>query len=158
MILMENHPWIMAHWHCFSQCVKEGGIVFNKGHKCKIWDFASRNSEFNRLFNNGMACISKVVTKAILLGYKKGFYGIESFVEVEGGIGGLISKISMNIRTSKVLTSICHMSSRQHRHTIGSVSSILKRIWVSKSFHVLTNHQGPIKVWVPCHNGFILGD
>ena len=27
--------------------------------------------------------------------------------------------------------------------------SSFKKVWVSKSSHVLTNHQGPIKVWVP---------
>ena len=27
--------------------------------------------------------------------------------------------------------------------------SIVKRIWVPKGFHLLTNHQGPIKVWIP---------
>ena len=29
------------------------------------------------------------------------------------------------------------------------ISSTIKRIWVSKGSHVMTNHQGPIKVWVP---------
>ena len=28
-------------------------------------------------------------------------------------------------------------------------SSLFKRIWVPKDFYVLTNHRGPIKVWVP---------
>ena len=27
--------------------------------------------------------------------------------------------------------------------------SPFKKIWVPKSFHILTNNQGPIKVWVP---------
>ena len=27
--------------------------------------------------------------------------------------------------------------------------SLFKKIWVSKGFHVLTNTQGPIKIWVP---------
>ena len=29
------------------------------------------------------------------------------------------------------------------------ISSTIKKIWVSKGSHVLTNHQGLIKVWVP---------
>ena len=29
------------------------------------------------------------------------------------------------------------------------VFSLFKRIWVSKNFHVLSNHKRPIKVWVP---------
>ncbi|XVF66862.1 hypothetical protein PTKIN_Ptkin10aG0072700 [Pterospermum kingtungense] len=59
MILMENHPWLLAPWHCFSQCVKEGGVAFKKAHGCEIWDSASGNPEFNRLFNDGMACTSR---------------------------------------------------------------------------------------------------
>ncbi|KAJ0112582.1 hypothetical protein Patl1_02213 [Pistacia atlantica] len=53
MILMENHPWLMAPWHCFSQCVKEGGIAFKVAHGKEIWDFALQNPEFNKLFNDG---------------------------------------------------------------------------------------------------------
>ncbi|XP_021297329.1 (R,S)-reticuline 7-O-methyltransferase-like isoform X2 [Herrania umbratica] len=93
MVLMENHPWQMAPWHCFSECVKEGGIAFKKAHGREIWNFASENPEFNRLFNDGMACTSKIVTRAILTGYKEGFSCMGSLVDVGGGIGGLISEI-----------------------------------------------------------------
>ncbi|XP_017631823.1 xanthohumol 4-O-methyltransferase-like isoform X1 [Gossypium arboreum] len=93
MVLMENHPWLIAPWHCFSQCVKEGGIAFKKAHGREIWDLASGNPEFNKLFNDGLASTSKVVTSAILSGYKQGLSSIESLVDVGGGIGGLISEI-----------------------------------------------------------------
>ncbi|KAG4159558.1 hypothetical protein ERO13_D02G181400v2 [Gossypium hirsutum] len=93
MVLMENHPWLIAPWHCFSQCVKERGIAFKKAHGREIWDLASGNPEFNKLFNDGLACTSKVVTSAILSGYKQGLSSIESLVDVGGGIGGLISEI-----------------------------------------------------------------
>ncbi|PPS02478.1 hypothetical protein GOBAR_AA18182 [Gossypium barbadense] len=78
MVLMENHPWQMAPWHYFSQCVKEGGDAFKKAHGCEIWDLASRNPDFNKLFNDGLACTSKVVTSVILSGYKQGFNSIGS--------------------------------------------------------------------------------
>ncbi|KAL4360857.1 hypothetical protein GQ457_04G005500 [Hibiscus cannabinus] len=93
MILMENHPLLTAPWHCFSQCVREGGAAFEKAHGREIWDLASENPEFNRLFNDGMACTSKVVTGAILSGYKEGLSSIGSLVDVGGGTGGLISEI-----------------------------------------------------------------
>ncbi|KAL1179820.1 hypothetical protein V6Z11_A03G186100 [Gossypium hirsutum] len=82
MVLMENHPWQMAPWRYFSQCVKEGGDAFKKAHGCEIWDLASRNPDFNKLFNDGLACTSKVVTSAILSGYKQGFNSIGSLVDV----------------------------------------------------------------------------
>ncbi|KAA3482745.1 RS-norcoclaurine 6-O-methyltransferase [Gossypium australe] len=93
MVLMENHPWQMAPWHYFSQCVKEGGVAFKKAHGCEIWDLASKNPDFNKLFNDGLACTSKVVTSVILLGYKQGFNSIGSLVDVGGGTEGLISEI-----------------------------------------------------------------
>ncbi|MFQ6629953.1 hypothetical protein Gotur_007458 [Gossypium turneri] len=93
LILMENHPWQMAPWHYFSQCVKEGGTAFKKAHGCEIWDLASRDPDFNKLFNDGVACTSKFITSAILSGYKQGFNSIGSLVDVGGGTGGLISEI-----------------------------------------------------------------
>ena len=63
MVLMENHQWLLAPWHCLGQCVKEEGIAFNKAHGSEIWDFASKNPEFNNIFNKGMACTAKIVTR-----------------------------------------------------------------------------------------------
>lgn len=58
MVLMQNYPWQLAPWHYLSQCVKEGGIAFKKANGCEIWDLASQNPEFNRIFNDalGMYC------------------------------------------------------------------------------------------------------
>ncbi|KAK5838338.1 hypothetical protein PVK06_007067 [Gossypium arboreum] len=56
IVLMENHPWQIAPWHYFSQCVKECGIAFKKAYGYEIWDLASGNPYFNKLFNDGIAC------------------------------------------------------------------------------------------------------
>lgn len=92
-VLLQNHPLVMAPWYYFSTCVKEGGTAFAKAHGRPIWDFASRNPEFNDLFNNGMACTARIITKGILIGYKDGFDRIGSLVDVGGGTGGMISEI-----------------------------------------------------------------
>ncbi|XWS68609.1 hypothetical protein CRYUN_Cryun04dG0105100 [Craigia yunnanensis] len=93
LILMQDHPWLMAPWHYFSQCVREGGIAFKMSHGREVFEFASGNPKFNRLFNDAMACTSKVVTRAILSGHKEGFNSIGSLIDVGGGTGGLISEI-----------------------------------------------------------------
>ena len=95
MVLMENHPWLMAPWHCFSRCVREGGIAFEKAHSGRhIWDFASENPEFNKLFNDAMECTAKISMKAILSEYRVGLSsGIGSLVDVGGGTGGSVSEI-----------------------------------------------------------------
>ncbi|XP_048137844.1 xanthohumol 4-O-methyltransferase-like isoform X1 [Rhodamnia argentea] len=93
LVLMENHPWLMSPWHCFSDCIKTGGVAFEMAHGCKIWDFASANPEFNRLFNDGMAGTSKILVRAIVEGYKAGFKSIGSLVDVGGGIGVTLATI-----------------------------------------------------------------
>ncbi|KAF8391384.1 hypothetical protein HHK36_023688 [Tetracentron sinense] len=93
MVIMENHQWPLAPWHCLSRCVKEGGIAFEKAHGSEIWNFASANPEFNNLFNEGMACTSKITIKAILSAYKDGFQGVRSLVDVGGGTGTVVTEI-----------------------------------------------------------------
>ncbi|PON33432.1 O-methyltransferase COMT-type [Parasponia andersonii] len=96
MVLMENHPWLMAPWHCFSRCVREGGIAFEKAHGGRhIWDFAAENPEFNKLFNDAMECTARIIMRAILSEYRDGFGGccLRSLVDVGGGTGGAVSEI-----------------------------------------------------------------
>ncbi|KAL4595465.1 hypothetical protein ACB092_12G093300 [Castanea dentata] len=82
MVLMENHPWQLAPWHCLSQCVKEGGTAFKKAHGCEMWDFASKNPDFNKIFNDAMACSSKIVMGVVLEEYKDWFDCLGSLVDV----------------------------------------------------------------------------
>ncbi|GMY07738.1 desmethylxanthohumol 6'-O-methyltransferase-like [Fagus crenata] len=82
MVIMENHPWQLAPWHCLSQCVKEGGIAFEKAHGCEMWDFASKNPEFNTIFNDAMACTAKIVMGVVLEEYKDGFDCLGSLVDI----------------------------------------------------------------------------
>jgi hypothetical protein len=93
IVLMENHTWLLALWHCLGQCVKEWGIAFNKAHGCEISDFASKNPKFNNIFNNGMVCTAKIVTRGILEEYKDGFGCLGSLANVGGGTGELIVEI-----------------------------------------------------------------
>ncbi|XP_038692453.1 xanthohumol 4-O-methyltransferase-like [Tripterygium wilfordii] len=93
MVMMENHPWQLAPWHCFARCVKEGGLAFEKAHGCGIWDLASQNPEFNNLFNDGLASTSKVVMSALTSQYKDGFEDVKTLVDVGGGTGVGLAEI-----------------------------------------------------------------
>ncbi|XP_042513142.1 (R,S)-reticuline 7-O-methyltransferase-like [Macadamia integrifolia] len=91
-----DHPWFMAPWHYLTKCVQEGSVAFTKAHGCDIWDFAAANPEFNNLFNESMACTSKVVLKALLSAYGEGFAGMGSgsvVVDVGGGTGMAVAEI-----------------------------------------------------------------
>ena len=54
-------------------------------HGRKIFEFTSGNPKLNGLFNDIMACTSKVVTSAILSGHKEGFNSIRSWLTLEVG-------------------------------------------------------------------------
>ncbi|KAI9086619.1 hypothetical protein K1719_031213 [Acacia pycnantha] len=93
MVIMENHPWQLATWHFLSACAREGGIAFEKAHGCEMWDFASKNTAFNQIFNDALACTVKFIMEALLSEYKDGFNNIQTLVDVGGGTGGTISEI-----------------------------------------------------------------
>jgi hypothetical protein len=58
-----------------------------------VWDFASKNPEFNKIFNDAMACTAKIVMGVVLAEYKDGFGCMGSLVNVGGGTGGMIAEI-----------------------------------------------------------------
>ncbi|KAK7854531.1 xanthohumol 4-O-methyltransferase [Quercus suber] len=93
MLLMETHPRLMTPWHTISHCIKDGGICFEKINGREIWDFASENPEFNKLFNDAMACTARIVMNTILSEYKHGFDSVGSLVDVGGGIGSGLAEI-----------------------------------------------------------------
>ncbi|KAL3754592.1 hypothetical protein ACJRO7_001785 [Eucalyptus globulus] len=93
MVIMENHPLQLAPWHCLGQCVREGGIAFQKAHGVEMWEFAGDNPEFNKMFNDAMACTVKIIMKAVLEAYGDGFNLVGSVVDVGGGTGGVIAEI-----------------------------------------------------------------
>ncbi|KAJ4978696.1 hypothetical protein NE237_009476 [Protea cynaroides] len=64
--------------------------------KTTVWNFATANPEFNRLFNDGLVCTSKGVLKAVLSTHREGFaaMGSESVVvDVGGGTGMAVAEI-----------------------------------------------------------------
>ncbi|XP_057954950.1 (R,S)-reticuline 7-O-methyltransferase-like [Malania oleifera] len=93
MVLLENHPLLMHPWYCFSNCVREGGIAFQKAHGRQIWEFAGADPEFNAMFNAGLACTAKITLEAILSEYKDGLADVGSLVDVGGGTGSAIAEV-----------------------------------------------------------------
>ncbi|XVE68081.1 hypothetical protein DITRI_Ditri09bG0040700 [Diplodiscus trichospermus] len=85
----------VSFWHYLSQCVKEGGTStgFKKAYDFEVWEYASQNVEFNTLFNRTMAYDSRLISKAVISGYKDGFNNIRSLVDVGGGTGGMAAEI-----------------------------------------------------------------
>ncbi|XP_062008402.1 (R,S)-reticuline 7-O-methyltransferase-like [Rosa rugosa] len=94
MVLSETNPILMAPMHYFSQCVEQGATcAFEKAHGRDIVQFFSENLEINRLFNDAMACTSKIIMKVILAKYKGGFDDVAKLVDVGGGTGTAVAEI-----------------------------------------------------------------
>jgi hypothetical protein len=85
-------PSTVTPWGYLSDCVKEGGSGFEKVHDSTMYEFISKNSEFNKAFNRGMAAQTKILIKSINR-YKEAFENVGSLVDVGGGIGETISMI-----------------------------------------------------------------
>jgi len=95
-LLLENHPIHLNPAHYISEIVREGtknGTAFFRCHGHEQFEMTGLDSEYNRLFNEGMVCTTRFVTKAVINGYRDGFNKIESLVDVGGGIGGSLSEI-----------------------------------------------------------------
>lgn len=93
IFLLQNNPILMAPWHYFSNCVKEGGIAFKKAHGCELFEMTSKDDELNKNFNNGMNAVTRCLMREIIKGYKDGFSSITSLVDVGGGTGVAMSEI-----------------------------------------------------------------
>ncbi|CAI0377700.1 unnamed protein product [Linum tenue] len=103
VLLYDNHPLSVTPWHYLGDCVRGGGNAFERAHGRGIFEFASGEPEFNRLFNEGMASATKMMTPAMsVLDYDgHGFGSIGSLVDVAGGIGenvGEIVKVFPHVR------------------------------------------------------------
>ncbi|MED6211224.1 hypothetical protein PIB30_071706 [Stylosanthes scabra] len=96
MLLLENHPIHLNPGHYVSECIREGmknGTAFFKCHGHEQFVMTGLDPEYNRLFNEGMVCTARVVSKSVISGYKDGFKEIKTLVDVGGGIGGSLSEI-----------------------------------------------------------------
>jgi hypothetical protein len=93
LVLLQNHQSTISSLLCLTQCVKDGGVGFNKVYGCKVWEFASANPEYNKVFNDAMSSTVDILMGVFLPAYKDGFTGIRTLVDVGGGIGTTLSEI-----------------------------------------------------------------
>ncbi|KAM7271010.1 hypothetical protein ACFE04_030224 [Oxalis oulophora] len=93
MISSQTIPMMTLPWCYLSQCVKEGGTGFEKAHGCKMYDFASKNPEFNDMFNHAMASQKKLITMLLRNMYKDGFKSVATLVDIGGGTGEVVAEI-----------------------------------------------------------------
>ncbi|KAE9594448.1 hypothetical protein Lal_00001353 [Lupinus albus] len=96
MLLLENHPLHLSPCHYVSDIIREGtknGTAFFRCHGHEQFEMTGLDPEYNKLFNEGMVCTARIVSQAVISGYKDGFNKIQTLVDVGGGIGGSLSEI-----------------------------------------------------------------
>ncbi|KAL8161472.1 hypothetical protein V2J09_012961 [Rumex salicifolius] len=83
----------MDPWHQLGAFIREGGTPFEKANGCSVWELASTDPDFRDMFHNGLMFMSKPLVRAFLSVYRDGFEGVETVVDVGGGIGCLVAEI-----------------------------------------------------------------
>lgn len=94
-LLMTQDKVLTDIWYYLKDAVLEGGTLFNKAHKTSIYEYHAIDPRFSKIFHEAMSNNSTMFMKKFVETYD-GFEGLESLVDVGGGIGA-----SLNMITSK---------------------------------------------------------
>ncbi|KAK1286394.1 Trans-resveratrol di-O-methyltransferase [Acorus calamus] len=65
-----------------------------KAHEMDLWGLTARSEAFNRVFNEGMASTSRLLSKWLVQKQHQAFVGLKSLVDVGGGTGALTLTIA----------------------------------------------------------------
>ncbi|KAK1275560.1 Trans-resveratrol di-O-methyltransferase [Acorus gramineus] len=65
-----------------------------KAHEMELWGLTGKSEGLNRMFNEAMACDSRLVSKWLVEKQRQAFVGLKSLVDVGGGTGGLTLTIA----------------------------------------------------------------
>ncbi|KAI3505379.1 hypothetical protein L1887_27492 [Cichorium endivia] len=94
LVMLSTNPLIGLPLSALSRSLKEPGTAFKLTHGKELYDLSLVNSEYNTLFNEGMACTAKITMEAVISSYRNGFLMSKgSVVDVGGGTGVAISEI-----------------------------------------------------------------
>ncbi|CAN4085619.1 unnamed protein product [Withania somnifera] len=92
LLLMNQDKVLMESWYHLKDAVLDGGIPFNKAYGMTAFEYHGTDPRFNKVFNRGMSDHSTMSMKKILEAYK-GFEGLDSIVDVGGGVGATVNMI-----------------------------------------------------------------
>ncbi|OAY83742.1 tricetin 3',4',5'-O-trimethyltransferase [Ananas comosus] len=93
LALMNQDKVLMESWYYLKDAVLEGGIPFNKAYGMTAFEYHGTDPRFNKVFNEGMKNHSIIITKKLLELYN-GFDGVNTLVDVGGGIGATLYMIT----------------------------------------------------------------
>ncbi|KAI3920264.1 hypothetical protein MKW92_038855 [Papaver armeniacum] len=86
LLLMNQDKVLLESWFHLKDAVVTGGVPFNLAYGVNAFEYHAQDARFNTVFNKGMSDHTRIFMKKILETYK-GFEGINSIVDVGGGVG-----------------------------------------------------------------------
>ncbi|KAK1268126.1 Trans-resveratrol di-O-methyltransferase [Acorus gramineus] len=89
-VRLQLDPEILSTWQSLGAWFQgDERTPFSKTHGKEIFEIVSQSEKLNDLFNAGMACDSRIVTKSFVEKHRDAFAGLKSIVDLGGGTGGL---------------------------------------------------------------------
>lgn len=88
---MGGREWHGGGWAELEYCVRTGKQAFDKIYGMPIFEFFRQHAEEGRMFHDSMTALSTIAGPAVAAAYS--FEGINSIVDVGGGLGLLLATI-----------------------------------------------------------------
>ncbi|XBJ27663.1 hypothetical protein VPH35_004894 [Triticum aestivum] len=93
MLLMVQDKVLMDCWYHLKDVMVDGGLPFNKAHGTSLFEYQGKDAHFNSVFNKNMKDHTTIIIKKLLEFYR-GFDGVNTVVDVGGGVSTMIHAIT----------------------------------------------------------------
>jgi len=102
-----------------------GPCPFTLMYGTTLWEVCSRDDAINALFNNSMAADSHFLMQIVLREFGEVFHGIDSLVDVAGGVGGAAMAIAAAFPCLKcTVLDLPHVVAKAPSSSIGNVQFV----------------------------------
>jgi hypothetical protein len=95
LLLFVLDPVLTKPHDCLSTWFRnDEATAFSVAHERTLWEYAGQDPRINNLFNDAMASDSILVSKVVVSKCKGIFEGVNSLVDVGGGLGTMAKGIA----------------------------------------------------------------
>ncbi|KAJ6975710.1 trans-resveratrol di-O-methyltransferase-like [Populus alba] len=95
LLLLVLDPVLTKPWDCLSTWFRnDDRNAFSVAHEKTLWEYAGQDASLNNLFNEAMASDSILASKLVVSKCKGIFDGVNSLVDVGGGLGTMAKGIA----------------------------------------------------------------
>ncbi|GER32209.1 O-methyltransferase family protein [Striga asiatica] len=91
LLMNQDRPFVETWFH-LKDAIVEGGMPFERAHGMSAFEYPCKDPRFNKVFNEAMGQQSTLFMNKLLEVYR-GFEGLNSLVDVGGGVGASLRMI-----------------------------------------------------------------